>query len=579
MSTSPLLKADIDALNDPTFTTSGLAAKDVLEHGADVIVHEPINDYGSTSGTPPDDDVESQDPETSLSSTQMFIIIGSLYIGSFLSALDATVVTTLLSTIASDINAVSKMSWIATSYLLSCAAFQPLYGKISDIFGRKPLLIFSNVMFALGCLICGYSHSLVGLAVGRFVTGIGGGGLTSLSVITVSDLVPLRRRGVYLGFGNICFGVGASAGGIWGALFQKYLGWEWAFLSQVPISLFSMFMIIKNLNLPKGSAGLGYEGSKSDKLKSVDFGGAISLVTMLLAFMILVSFSGHELAVGSLVFWALIGVMVGAGALFVHIELNVAPQPVIPVRLLAHRTVLSSSLVNWFMSMAVFTYLFYVPVFWSSVMRMTPTQVGLRTISNFIGVSIGSFLSGLYMRNTGKYLTFSTVSNFVTIFGILAIYLCGRETPRWVGFLELFVPGAGYASSLTVTLLALIASVSLKDQAATTSIQYAFRATGSTIGVAVSSFIFRKSLMEQLQGLYNVPSDFTSEEIAEVISKASNSAAYAWEAPKVFRDSIVDSYDVGSHSALLFSVATVVLAWAVGLFIQEHHLHTTVNRS
>jgi MFS family permease len=575
MSHSPLLEADIDALDDPTFTSPGLAARDAVEHAVDRVVHEQV--YGSTENTTADVEAQSDGPPV-LSQSQLISIISSLYIGGFLSALDTTVVTTLLSTIASDINAVSQMSWIATSYLLSCSAFQPLYGKLSDIFGRKPLLIFSNVMFALGCLISGYCHNLVGLSVGRFVTGIGGGGLTSLSVITVSDLVPLRKRGVYQGFGNIVFGLGASTGGMWGAFFQKYAGWEWAFYSQVPISLFSMVMIWKSMKLPPGSIGLGIQGSKKEKLKQVDFIGASLLVTMLLSFMALISFSGNELEIGSSVFWFLTILMISTGVLFVYVELNVAPQPVIPVKLLAYRTVLSSSLVNWFMSMAVFTYLFYVPVFWSSVLGLTPTEIGLRTIANFVGVSMGSYLSGLYMKHTGKYLKFSVIANFITIFGVWSLYRSGRDTPDWFQFIELYIPGAGYASSLTVTLLALIASVPLKDQAATTSIQYAFRATGSTIGVSVSSFIFQRSLVTQLQRLYLVPSDFSKKEITEIIAKAANSAEYTWSAPKVFRDLIRDSYDIGSHSALFFSVITVILAWSSGLFIQEHHLHTTVNR-
>lgn len=586
MSSSPLLEADVDALNDPTFDASGLAAKDALEHTADVIYHEPVEGYGSIEqgSSVEEGEVARQTEEQSqshpeLTHRQVIVIISSLYIGSFLSALDTTVVTTVLSTIASDINAVSKMSWIATSYLLSCSAFQPLYGKVSDIFGRKPLLVFSNVMFALGCLISGYNHNLVGLSIGRFITGIGGGGLTSLSVITTSDLVPLRKRGVYQGFGNIAFGLGASTGGIWGALFQRYLGWEWAFYSQVPISLFCMAMLLKNFHLPPGAAGLGFEGSKREKLQHVDFTGAFLLVTTLLSFMILVSFTGHELRAGSLTFWLLILCMVVCCSLFVYVELYVAEHPVIPVHLLTFRTVLASSLVNWFMSMAVFTYLFYVPVFWSSVSGLSPTQIGLRTISNFVGVSMGSYLSGLYMKRTGKYLYFSIISNLVTILGILMLYLNGRDTPYWFQYIELFIPGAGYAAILTVTLLALIASVSLKDQAATTSIQYAFRATGSTIGVSISSFIFQRSLVRSLESLYDVDQDeYTRDQIARIITKAANSSSYILQAPKIFKELIRDSYDISSHSALLFSVATVILAWVSGLFMQEHHLHTTVDR-
>lgn len=585
MSQSPLLQADMAAFDDPSTASQGFVAQDIIENSADRIIDSHHPKYGSITNnelaSSPNEDTEAQETSRQeISGTELAVIISSLYVGSFLSALDTTVVTTLLSTIASEIHAVSQMSWIASSYLLSCSAFQPLYGKLSDIFGRKPLLIFSNVTFALGCLICGYSRTLIGLSIGRFVTGIGGGGLTSLGVITTSDLIPLRKRGVYQGIGNLVYGSGAALGGLWGAFFQNYCGWQWAFYAQIPLSLISMTLIWRRLNLPKGSVGHGMPGSKTEKVKQIDFIGAFFLVTSLLTFMVIVSFAGHEIAIGGGVFWGLVALTIATMAAFAYIELYIATIPVIPVRLLAYRTVLASSLVNWFMSMAVFTYLFYVPVFWSSVVGLTPTQIGLRTAGNFLGVSSGSFLSGIYMRHTGRYLKFITVTNFVTIFGVYGLYLCSRNTPTWLQFVELLIPGAGYAASLTVTLLALIAAVPLEHQAATTSIQYAFRSTGSTIGVSVASFIFQRQLFEKLQNLYDVDGaeEFTRKQIAKIISKAAESAEYVREAPAVFKSVIIDSYDYASHAALFFSVVTVVLAFVSGCFMKEHHLHSTIDR-
>nr|QFR37076.1 MFS transporter [Cyberlindnera americana] len=585
MSQSPLLEADTAAFDDPSTFSAGRVAQDIIENSVDRIKDSHHPSYGTIETHNHDDPSSSQDVESQaggakeMASAELYVILSTLYMGSFLSALDTTIVTTLLSTIASEINAVSQMSWIASSYLLSCSAFQPLYGKLSDIYGRKPLLIFSNISFALGCLICGYSRTLVGLSIGRFITGIGGGGLTSLGVITTSDLIPLRKRGVYQGIGNLVYGSGAALGGLWGAFFQAYCGWEYAFYAQVPLSLLSTVLLWKRLNLPKGSVGLGVPGSKMEKLKQVDFAGSFFLVLSLLCFMMIVSFSGHEIAIGGGIFWLLNAVSLGAMGMFFYIELHVAIMPVIPVRLLAYRTVLSSSLVNWFMSMAVFTYLFYVPVFWSSVMQMTPTQIGLRSAGNFIGVSSGSFLSGLYMKRTGKYLKFITVTNFFSIIGVFIVYMCGRNTPVWFHFFELLLPGACYAAGLTVTLLALIAAVPVEHQAATTSIQYAFRSTGSTIGVSVASFIFQRKLYEHLQVLYDVGAgEFTKTQIAKIISKAAASAEYVGIAPEIFKPSIIDSYDIASHAALFFSVITMILAFVSGCFMQEHHLHTTIDR-
>lgn len=582
-SDSPLLKPYSKALDDPTLGSPGLVARELAQpdENIDSLTIGNGNTYGAI-----DQDLESQPQETEqdpnvgeIDPAQLKLIIGTLYIGSFLAALDTTIVTTLLSTIASSINSVSKMSWIATSYLLSCSAFQPLYGKLSDIYGRKSLLLFSNATFALGCLISGLSHNLVGLSIGRFITGIGGGGLTSLSTITTSDLVPLRKRGIYQGLGNIAFGVGAATGGIYGALFEKYLGWEYAFFSQVPIALISVYLIWRNLKLPEGSIGLGMTGSRLAKLKQVDFLGATLLVSALLSFMILVSFAGNEIEINGGAFWGLIVFTAVTLGSFGYVELYVSPQPVLPVRLFAFITVLSSGLVNWFMTMSVFTYLFYMPVYWSSVVGLTPTEIGLRTISNFVGVSMGSVLSGIYMKNTGKYYWFSVIAGILTILGVYGLYITTETTSTFFQYIELFIPGAGYAASLTVTLLALIASVPHDQQAATTSIQYAFRATGSTIGVAASSFIFQKYLLSSLTTrLFSIPSDYSKEEVLEIIQKAFNSSEYTRKAPEVFRDAIIKSYDIGTHKALLFSFITCVIACVVGLFMKEHVLHTTIHR-
>ncbi|KAH3680081.1 hypothetical protein WICMUC_000564 [Wickerhamomyces mucosus] len=584
MSQSPLLEPqdNNNTLTDPTLGSSGLIVRQI---GQELQHDEPIQ-YGSIN-----QDIEHQhlniDPQQELVKLEIDeidpftikIIISSLLLGSFLSALDTTIVTTLLTTIASDINALSKMQWIATSYFLSCSAFQPLYGKLSDIFGRKPLLIFSNLSFAIGCLLCGIANDLLTISIGRFITGIGAGGLTMVGTVTISDIIPLRKRGVYQGLGNIAFGLGAASGGLLGSIFEKLFNWQAAFLFQVPIALISAIITWRNLNLPKGSPGLGIKGSKFDKLKQVDFLGSFLLVTSLLSFMILVSFIGKSIEINSILFWILIILTIIPLLTFNYVELYIASTPIIPVRLLLQRTVLSSSLINWFMSMAVFTYMFYLPVFWSSVLRLTPTEIGIRTISNFVGVSFGSFFAGIYMKRTGKYLWLSILTGFTTVLGALAIYSNTKDSPLWFQYIELFIPGASYAALLTTTLLALIAAVPHDQQASTTSIQYAFRATGSTIGVSAASFIFQYYLSKSLNDkLFKIPSNFNKDEIYQIINKSLESSEYTWEAPKIFRDAIIDSYDFSTHKALFFALICAIIAWGFSLFMKEHHLHSSINR-
>lgn len=590
---SPLLRPKSHAMEDVSSGVPGLVAREVaLESELDSELDlNNVTNYNSI-----DDDIENQrnqeennplidhiddESPTDLSPAQLRVVVGTLLIGSFLAALDTTIVTTLLSTIGSDINALSKSSLIGTAYLLSASAFQPLYGKVSDIFGRKSCLIFANSVFAFGCIITGFSHTLVGISISRFITGIGGCGLNALGVIAISDLIPLRQRGIYQGYGNIAFGSGAALGGIVGALINEYFGWEYAFFMQVPIALASIYLLSKNLQFPKGSKALGIKGSRWEKFKHIDFLGSFCLVAGLLCIMILFSFVGDSFPLYGIIFWNLLLYSFVSFFGFVYVELYVAEKPIIPVRLLTNVTVLSSGLVNWFLSMSVFTYLYFVPIFWASTIGLTPTEIGYRTISNFFGVSVGSFATGIYMRKTGKYLKFSLFASFLTVLGIFSVYLSSRDTPSWIQYIQLFIPGAGYAATLTVTLLALIASVSYEHQASTTAIQYAFRSTGSTIGVSTASLIFKNSLLDQLtRRLYAVYKDsgYSADYTSKLIMKAFDSSELTRTAPEVFREAIIESYDISTHKALKFSVITVCLAFFAGFFIKEHHLHTTVNR-
>lgn len=554
-------------LKDPLAGPAGFIASELAAEEASLLASEQPS-YEATD--PPKD-------EFTMPRRQFVLLMGSLYMGVYLSALDATIVTTLLRVIASDLNAVANISWIATAYLLSLAAFQPLYGKLSDIFGRRALLVLCCVFFAVGCAVC-VTDSLILLVIGRFITGCGGLGLTSLGTMVMLDLIPLRDRGLYQGFGNVMFGLGAASGGIVGGFVGDFMGWRWIFGLQVPLAVAVGLAIYFNLNLPPGSPGLGAEDSEfGEKMKRVDFLGAFFLVLGLIGCLIAASLGGREIAYSSKTF---IGLVMGSIVLFVafvYTELYVAPEPIIPIELMTERTVLSSSLTNWFYTMAVFTYLFYMPVWYASVKGFTATQNGLRLVPNFFGVSAGSVGAGIYMKRTGRYFNLVVCSGFLAVYGVYRIATVDAEIGILNQFTLLLLPGVAYSTMLTVTLLALIAAVPVKYQACTTSIQYTFRSTGSTLGVAVASAIFQNVLKTQLVERVHqaIPNDKIA---ASVIDRALHNVEYIKEAPEGVQSALRASYDLACRGAFGFSLATVVLGYGASLFMREHVLHTSMDR-
>lgn len=513
--------------------------------------------------------------EEATRSTPPIVVFLALYFGVFIAALDGTIVTALLSHIASELNELPRIQWIATGYLVSSAAFQPLYGKISDIFGRKCVLIFCNLMFGLGCLMCGLSQTLGQLVAGRVVSGIGGGGMLSLSTIAISDLVPLRQRGIFQGFGNIAFGLGAGVGGVFGGLVSASLGWRTAFNLQVPAILLSNLLVA--WFAPETSPGLTFASSPSSsppklmqQLKRLDVFGSITLVVSLVFLMLGITEGGRSYPwTHPLILLCLCTAVVFA-ALFILVEIYVAKEPTLPMMLFKHRTIVASSLTNLFMTMSVYAVLFYAPLTLTALYGYTPLQVGQRLVANFLGVSIGSVGAGIYMRKTGKYFWLGVLSPILYFIGVaVLVFKTSWFSEPMVQYLCLFCAGSGYAAMLTVTLLALIAAVPHEYQAVTTSIQYTFRGIGSTLGVSVASSIFQNTLRINL---------FETEIPSKVIDRVLSSVEAIRQVPVEYQPTIIGCYEVACVAVFTFSFVLAVVSTISSAMMREHVLHSTIER-
>ena len=509
-----------------------------------------------------DDEVPFADEPTT---AQLVLIMSGTWLGSFLAALDSTVIATLTAPISASFHSLSLLSWLASAYFIANAALQPLSGRLTDIMSRQTGLVFSNIFFAAGNLICGLATRQWVMIFGRVVAGIGGGGLTAISTFLGSDLIPLRRRGVWQGFGNISYGLGATMGGVLGGWINDTYGWRAAFLIQIPFTFLSGILVFLNVRVP-------VKHSTKPPWRRIDFGGAALLILTLVLLLLGVNSGGnivpwtHPLVLASL---PLSAVMLVA---FVYVEDRVAAEPIIPVRLLLNRTVASACLTNWFVTMSVFAVLFYGPIFFQ-VTGLSATKAGLLLVPQSVGTAIGSVVTGVIMRWLGRYYVLSIV--------VLAIFVASQAllssftlaTPIWEIIIVFFMIGIGYSGMLTCTLLALISAVEHKHQAVITSASYAFRSTGSAIGITVASAVFQnvlnKGLVEVLGGEKNG---------SQLISDLKDSLDVLKELPSDVKGPVRDVYVEALRAVFLTTLGLSVLGGIMNLGLKEHTLYKSLAR-
>ena len=401
---------------------------------------------------------------------------------------------------------------------------------------------------------------------GRVVAGMGGGGLNAISVFVSSDLVPLRRRGVWQGYGNIVFGLGMGLGGTFGGWLNDWVGWRWAFLIQVPFIAVSGCMVFFLVKIP-------IKETEESAWKRVDFLGAALLITSLVLLLLGLNSGGNQFPWNHPFVLTVLPLSVVFFLLFVYVEDRVASEPIIPVRLVLTRTVLAACLTNWFSTMAVFLALYYIPLY-LQIRGLSALKAGLRLIPNAAALSCGSLGSGYIMRTTGRYYYLSCMFMSLLVLGSALYITLDLNTPDWATFLYMIPSGFGYGGMLTVTLVAMISAVEHKNQAVITSASYAFRSTGSTIGITIASAVFQNILTMELRDKYG-----SSKGGEKAINRIRNSLDEINHLPKGWdRADVMDSYMHAIRGAFVAGLALTITASVVSLFMREHVLHKNLAR-
>ncbi|MFI7585939.1 MDR family MFS transporter [Spongisporangium articulatum] len=410
---------------------------------------------------------------------QILVILSGLMSGMLLAALDMTIVSTSIRTIADDLNGLSLQAWATTAYLITSTIATPLYGKLSDLYGRRPFFITAISVFVAGSLLSGFATSMYQLAAFRAVQGIGAGGLFSLALAIIGDIVPPRERARYQGYMLAVFGSASVLGPLVGGFFagQSSLlgitGWRWVFLINVPIGALALVLVARVLHLPH---------TRRDH--AIDWPGAVALSICLVP-LLLVAEQGRTwgwLSGGAIACYA-----VGAVGfvLFLLSERHYGDDALLPLRLFTGRTFAIGSLMNLFIGMGMFGGMAALPLYLQIVRGHTPTESGLLMLPLTAGVMSGSVLSGQFIARTGRYKIFPVMGCMLLVTGMLLFSLVHLDTSIWAVAGISVVFGLGLGFNMQTLVLAIQNAVPPQDMGVATGSATFFRQMGGTLGTAV----------------------------------------------------------------------------------------------
>ncbi|BCW85957.1 MDR family MFS transporter [Paenarthrobacter sp. AT5] len=415
-----------------------------------------------------------------LTHRQTLTVMVGLMLGLFLSSLDQTIVSTSIYTIANDLDGLSLQAWATTAYLITSTVSTPLYGKLSDIFGRRPLYLVAIAIFLTGSLYAGSVHSMTELAMARGVQGLGAGGLMALALTIIGDIVALKDRAKYQGYFMSVFGISSVLGPVIGGALAGasnilgFDGWRWVFFINLPIGLAALVVVYMFLHLP----------ARHVKQK-IDYWGAAT-ITLGIVPLLLVAEQGRTWGWASGASWLCYGLgVVGIGA-FLFVEKKAGDYALIPLRLFSNATFGLSSLLNFIIGIGMFGAIAMLPMYLQLVKGLTPTEAGLMMITFTVGILFGSISAGRTISSSGVYRVFPIMGTAILAGAALAMGLVlGVDTGLWVpGLIAVFF-GVGLGFCMQPLTLAMQVSVPPKDMGVGTSTAAFFRSMGGAVGTAV----------------------------------------------------------------------------------------------
>jgi EmrB/QacA subfamily drug resistance transporter len=494
-----------------------------------------------------------------LSHRQILIVLAGVMAGMLLFALDQGIVGTALPRIVSELGGLDRLSWVVTAYLLTSTATTPLWGKISDLYGRRLIFQVAIVIFLLGSALSGMSQDMGQLIAFRAVQGIGGGGLFAIALSIVGDVIPPRERGRYQGYFGAVFGVSSVAGPLLGGWLTDGPGWRWIFYINLPVGLAALVVTSAVLKMPVVR-----------RQHRIDYLGAAAIVGAVTSLLLYLDWRGVGYGWTEAGALALLGGAALLTAAFIMIERR-AVEPIIPLRLFQSQVFSVGNAFAFLAGIAMFGTIIFLPVYFQTVMGLSPTQSGLALLPAIVGIFSTSITSGQLITRTGRYKIYPVIGAAVMTVALLTLSRLAVDTPFWQVALSTYLFGAGLGFTMQTIVTAVQNSVEHRDMGAATSSITFFRQMGGSVGAAVFGAVLSSRLAyhlaEQLAGAGIQPG-------AGGVAVESNNIQGIQQLTEPVKSVVLGAFTNALDEVFLVGVPFVAVAFVVALLLKEKPLRT-----
>lgn len=511
-------------------------------------------------------------PSKAHSHREIMIILSGLMTGMLLAALDQTIVSTALKTIVIDLHGLKEYTWVVTAYLLTSTASTPLYGKISDLYGRRVVFQFAIVTFLVGSLLAGLSQNMTELIATRALQGLGAGGLMSLTFVIIGDIVPPRERGRYQGYFGAVWGLSSVAGPLLGGFFSDHhtilgiTGWRWIFYINLPFGILALVITSAVLHIPKVK-----------REHAIDYLGAFLLVIGVTSILLAIAVYGPEdgWADKRTIFYLIAGLILTV--IFVVWE-EKAKEPILPMRLFKNHTFTLTSLLGGVIGAGLFGAVIMLPLYLQIVKGNTATTAGLKLIPLMLGIVSMSIFSGKRITTHGKYKKFPIIGTAIMTIGILMMTTLTRTTPYWRLSIYAIIVGAGLGLSMQTIVIALQNAVDFHDMGVATSANTFFRSLGSVFGSAIFGAVLNNRLAHYMATGFADLAHKNPTAMASVNTSPNgltNMIANPHSVPAIVHNTALDAYTNAFHIVFFTAAPITTLGFFLALLLREIPLRTS----